>query len=300
MRSIRSWVVEQLLFRQGNNVKFRNAEVLAEFMKEKQIENDTPYVLPKNIERKFNIKKRNYNGMDCYIFNDESRFPNKKILYLHGGAYVIQPLVYHWRFLAKVADLTKATVYVPIYPKAPNSQYQESFDKVLPIYKKILGTTDPKDVVLMGDSAGGGFALALAQLLLTMELPQPEHIILISPWLDITMNNPEAYSLESKDPMLGVYGLIQMGKAYAGDTDPNKYWLSPINGTLSGLGEISLFVGTHEILLPDARRFKENAKLQDVKINYYEYNKMNHDFPLYPIPEAKVAIRKIGGIINDK
>ncbi|MFP3727684.1 alpha/beta hydrolase [Priestia filamentosa] len=298
MRSIRSWVVEQLLFRQGNNIKFRNAEVLAEFMKEKQIENDIPYVLPKNIERKFNITKRNYNGMDCYIFNDENRHLNKKILYLHGGAYVIQPLVYHWRFLAKVAALTKATIYVPIYPKAPNSQYQESFEKVLPLYKEILGTTDSKDVVLMGDSAGGGFALALAQLLLTIKLPQPEHIILISPWLDITMSNPEAYTLESKDPMLGVYGLIQMGKAYAGDIDPNEYWLSPINGPLSGLGEISLFVGTHEILLPDARKFRDNATLQGVIINYYEYAKMNHDFPLYPIPEAKKAIKKIINIIN--
>lgn len=101
------------------------------------------------------------------------------------------------------------------------------------------------------------------------------------------MKNPDASALERKDPMLGIYGLIEMGKAYAGDTNPNDYLLSPINGEINGLGEITLFVGTHEVFLPDARKFRDRLKAGEVKINYFEYPKMNHIFVLYPIPEAK-------------
>jgi acetyl esterase/lipase len=94
----------------------------------------------------------------------------------------------------------------------------------------------------MGDSAGGGFALALAQALLEKELPQPGNIILISPWLDITMTNPEIPAFEEKDPMLAVYGLAEIGKVYAGNTDPGHYMLSPINGPVVGLAPITLFM----------------------------------------------------------
>ena len=300
MRSIQSKIVERLLARQGGKEKFTNEKLLAEFMEEKRAENDKPYVLPENIRKKYGIEKRNFDGMDCYIFNQANKPSEKQILYLHGGAYVNQALVYHWRFLGKIAKETNSTIFVPIYPKAPNHQYQESFDKVLPIYEEILHKSGEKNTVLMGDSSGGGFALALAQLLLEKGLAQPQHIILLSPWLDITMKNQDAYELEKKDPMLGIYGLIQMGKAYAGDTDTNNYLLSPINGRIDGLGEISLFIGTHEILLPDARKFRDNLKSQGVTINFYEYQKMNHNFPLYPIPEAKKATKEIVDIINNR
>lgn len=299
MRSIQSWAAERLLTRLSNKNNFTNHKLYAKFLKEKQIKNEKPYVLPKFIKRKFNIKKQKIDGMDYYIFNQETNTSEKAVIYLHGGGYIEQPSVFHWLFLGKIAKETDAKIFVPIYPKAPNHQYNESFDKVLPIYEWILKTFGKDNITLMGDSAGGGFALALAQLLLEKGLSQPRHIILISPWLDITMKNPDAAVLERKDPMLGIYGLIEMGKAYAGDTDPNYYLLSPINGEIHGLGEITLFVGTHEVFLPDARKFRDRLRAEKVKINYFEYPKMNHIFVLYPIPEAKIATREIVDIINN-
>lgn len=296
MRSIRSWLVEHLLKRLSNKDSFTDEKLYAEFLKTKQIENEKPYVLSTYIQKKFNIEKQHFAGMDCYIFNQEST-SSGSILYLHGGGYIKQPSVYHWNFLGKIAKEANIKIYVPIYPKAPNHQYKESFAKVLPLYEWILNTSAKENIILMGDSAGGGFALALAQLLLEKGLQQPRRIILFSPWLDITMENPDAYALEHKDPMLGIYGLIQMGKAYAGDTDPNHYLLSPINGKITGLGEITLFIGTHEVFLPDARKFRDITVSKGTKINYFEYPKMNHIFVLYPIPEAKKATKKIVEII---
>ncbi|WP_368655119.1 alpha/beta hydrolase fold domain-containing protein [Ornithinibacillus sp. 4-3] len=300
MRSMQSWMIERLLMRFSNKNSFTNKKKYKAFLKKRRIENEKPYKLSKYIQQKFNIKKEIFAEMECYIFNSDLADSKKSILYLHGGGYIKQPSIYHWHFLGKLAKATNAKIYVPIYPKAPNHQYKESFDKVLPIYKWILEISNKKDIILMGDSAGGGFALALAQLLLEKKLLQPRHIILLSPWLDLTLKNPEASKLERKDPMLGIYGLIQMGKAYAGDTDPNHYLLSPINGKLKGLGEITLFVGTHEVFLPDARKLIEMAKPLDVKINYFEYPKMNHIFLLYPTPEAKKATKEIVKIIMQK
>lgn len=299
MRSIQSWMIERLLKRLSNKGSFTKEKQYAKFLKQKQNENEKPYVLPKYIQQKYNIKKQYFKGMECYTYNHEKKSSDKSILYLHGGGYIKQPSIYHWIFIGKIAKETNAKIYVPIYPKAPNYQYTESFDKVLLLYKWILETSNNENIILMGDSAGGGFALALAQLLLEKNVGQPEKIILLSPWLDITMNNPDAHALEKKDPMLGIYGLIQMGKAYAGDTDSNYYMLSPINGELNGLGEITLFVGTHEVLLPDARKFRDIAISNGVKLNYFEYPKMNHIFVLYPIPEAKKATKKIVNIINN-
>lgn len=299
MRSIQSWIVERILKRLSNKNNFTNEKLYAKFLKKRQIENEKPYVLPAYLPGRFDIKKQKFDGMDYYTLHQKNNTSKKSILYLHGGGYIEQPSIYHWNFLRKIAKETNAKIYVPIYPKAPNHQYKESFDKVLPIYEWILETSDKENIILMGDSAGGGFALALAQLLLERGLPQPRHIILLSPWLDITMKNPGAYALEHKDPMLGIYGLIQMGKAYAGDTDPNTYLLSPINGRMNGLGEMTLFVGTHEIFLPDVRRFRDMAAAEGVKINYFEYPKMNHIFVLYPIPEGRKAVKEIADIINN-
>jgi len=299
MRSFQSRIAERILTRLSNKDSFTDPQLFKTFLKEKQKENEKPYALPKYIQTRFNIEKQMFDGMEWYTFNQEENHSGKSILYLHGGGYIKQPSLYHWHFLGKVAKETKANIYVPIYPKAPNHHYKESFEKVLPIYKWMLETTNSDNIILMGDSAGGGFALALAQLLLEKGLPQPRHIILISPWLDITMKNPEAHALEPKDPMLGIYGLIQMGKAYAGDTDRDHYLLSPINGEIHGLGEITMFIGTHEVLLPDAKKFKEMAASQGIHINYFEYPEMNHIFVLYPIPEAREATKEIVDIITN-
>ncbi|MFD2630432.1 alpha/beta hydrolase fold domain-containing protein [Oceanobacillus kapialis] len=300
MRSIRSWAVEQILRRAGGKKTLTDEVRYLEYMKERQVENGKPYVLPEKWKNKFKIERLEMAGMDYYVFNQENEKPDKTILYLHGGGYVDQPLVYHWKFLNIIARQTHATIYVPVYPKAPNHQYQESFDKVLPLYEEILAKSDSSKLILMGDSAGGGFALALAQLLLEKGIPQPKHIILLSPWLDISLENPDIQPLDAVDPTLGIYGLKSMGKAYAGDTNPNHYLVSPLNGEVRGLGKITLFVGTHEIFLPDARKFKQKAEDQGVRINYFEYPKMNHVFPLYPIPEAKKATGEMVYIINSR
>lgn len=298
-RSVQSILAEDYLKITGIKEKYVDAGKCTEFIEKRRIENAKPYKFPGDLKLKSEINMETSNEMEVFFLNRNGETHNKQILYLHGGSYVNQPSKEQWAFIDKVASNTNATVTVPIYPKAPNHQYREAFDKVLPIYRNLIAETDSKNITILGDSAGGGFALALSQLLLEKGLPQPGNIILMSPWLDITMKNPDIPALEEKDPMLGAYGLVQTGKAWAGDSDPNGYLLSPINGEVQGLGKISLFVGTRELFLPDARKFKDMAAARGVMINYFEYPNMNHDFPLYPIPEADKARNQIINIINE-
>lgn len=297
MRSCRSALAERLVRLSGMKKKFVDEKILSDYI-EKKREDTTPYILPNIFKRKYGIKHEDFNGMDCYIYPGAA-YSDKQIIYLHGGAYIDQPLSFHWMFLGKLQKETGARIIVPIYPKAPNYTYKDSFKQVLPLYQEVIQQTDPASVYLMGDSAGGGFSLALAQLLLEKDLPQPRHIILLSPWLDIALDNPEINAtLEKIDPMIGIYGAIELGKLYAGDTDRTYYLLSPIYGEIKGLAEITLFVGTRELILPDARKFRAIAKEQDVEIQYHEYSGMNHVFPVFPIPEAKKARKTIVETIN--
>jgi len=121
---------------------------------------------------------------------------------------------------------------------------------------------------------------------------------LISPWLDITLKNKDIKAIDPQDPILGVKGLRRAGRSYAGKTNPNNYLLSPINGPVGGLGKISILIGTKDILVADTRKFKSITQAKGVEINYFEYEDMLHVWPLFNLPESKIAIEQIKQIIN--
>lgn len=295
-RSLESIIAELIIRISGEKSKYIHEDKINRFIEKRRIINEKTYTIPFYPFYKSLICKDKKYDMDVFYINKKEN--QKQILYLHGGGYINQPFVQHIRFLTILAKQTNTTIILPIYPKAPVHTYNETFEKLLKLYEGLLDSVSSKDIILMGDSAGGGLSLAFAKLLLKHKISQPKEIILISPWLDITMSNPNISLFEKKDPMLAVPGLIKIGKLWAGDLDSSNYLVSPINGEIVGLGNISIFIGTNEILLPDARKFRDIAYSKGIKINYYEYEKMNHVFPIAPIPEAKKAIKQIEKIIN--
>ncbi len=297
-RSMQSKLIEMILRLSKVNQSFQRTKVDAYLDRCRQI-TIHPYVFPERMRLGVDVDQVMIDDMQVYFLGGRARNGQRHIFYLHGGAYVNQPTILHWMFLSRFLKRLNASAVLPIYPKAPGHQYEEAFSKVLRLYEDTISQIEAGNVIIMGDSSGGGFALALAQLLKEKGLPQPGHIVMMSPWLDISMENPEIRQYESMDPILGVDGLIKIGMTWAGSQDPHSYLLSPINGELKGLGAISLIVGTHEIFLPDARKLREIAVKQGVKINYFEHDKMNHVFPLFPIPEAKLAQHQIIDIIEN-
>ena len=293
---------------------FKNEAELAAFLEERRAKNAQPYIRLKSIRLDACVQETVFEGMQVFVLSpphqpqaaQKAAMPKtekphpfeKRIFYLHGGSYFYNPDPAHWRMLDKLIRKTGASVVLPVYPKAPNYSCRESFEKVFAYYKAALAETSPENLVLMGDSSGGGFALAFAQLLKNRGLPVPENTILISPWLDISMKNPEIPALEPNDPMLSAQRLRTLGMIWAAGEASDSFIASPIHVRPEELKHITLFTGTHEILYPDARKFAAMARKRQADITYYEYDKMNHVFPLYPIPEARDAIAKISGIIN--
>lgn len=294
--SVQSRIIEKGMALVRHHKTHEAEEAILEEMELKE-EN---YEIPSFIQDKYGITKTSYADMPVYYLVTKNKLPHKHVLYLHGGAYIHQPNLFHWRFVHQLTEEMPLSVTIPIYPKVPYYTYAQSYAKVLLLYRKMVSEVGAENIILMGDSAGGGFALGLAQCLLEKDLPQPAQIILMSPWLDITLSHPEIKKYEDLDPMLSAAALRVDGKYYAGDMDPNYYMLSPINGEFKGLAPLTLFVGTHEIFLPDARKLKEKLEGLNIAFHYFEYPYMNHIFTTYPIPEAKAAILQITKIIQEK
>ncbi len=212
---------------------------------------------------------------------------DKFIIYLHGGSYMYNFLPPHWMFIGSLVDHLKATVIAPDYPLAPEYHAQDVFEMLLSIYTELIKKAGAENVTIMGDSAGGGMTLALAQLLAEKDIEQPEQLILLSPCVDVTLTNPEIQQVDKDDPMLNVEAILEAGKAYAGTLDRTHYLVSPIYGELKGLAPISVYVGTHDIMVADCRKLNGMAQTQGIPLTYHEYEGLLHVGMLYPTPEAE-------------
>lgn len=283
----------QSLFRQGSEKKSPEAR-----SSKKTNSYDSPEP-PSIISKNCRVGQFQINGRSVFTLIPKNKnFTGKHVLYLHGGSYMNGFNKLHWNFLAELVKRANCTIAAPDYPLAPVHNFIDSFEMVEVLYQQLLESINSNDLILMGDSAGGGFALALAQKLRNEQKVQPEQIILLSPWLDITLGNPAIAKIEKLDPYLKKEDLQEAGKIYAGDTSPDDYRLSPINGSLNDLGKISIFAGSNEILVADARKLKSKAESEGIPISYFEYENMFHAWMFLNLPESNRAKQEIIDLIQ--
>ena len=255
---------------------------------------------PKEINTVCHVEKRQMHGRNVFVLTPKkAKKSDVEVLYLHGGAYIQNFVKQHWKFLAFLVEHTHCTIIAPDYPLAPKYTYLEAFEMVVPLYKEII-VRSGGNTILMGDSAGGGFALALAQKVKYEHLSPPEKIILLSPWLGITLSNAEIKKISPLGPLLGVVGLRKAGQCYAGNSDPENFMLSPINGPIEGLGIISIFIGSRDIFVADARKLNVLAREKGVTVNYREYPDMVHVWMLLNFQESKAARQEIVSLITQR
>ena len=247
----------------------------------------------KRLHRKHRISKQEINGHLVWTIAPKENAGEKHIIYLHGGAYVNSFAPQHWTFISKLVQTLNCTVIAPNYPHAPEHNVHDVFALLLPLYNELATREGSANVTIMGDSSGGGISLALAQRLREDGQTQPGHVILLSPWLDATLSNPEIVEFDRIDPFLGVEGLKYGGEVYARDVDPKSYLVSPVYGSLKDLAPVTLFIGTRDILYPDCRKLRDKAVAEGVRLDYREYAEMVHNWMLGPMPEAKQAIKEI-------
>ena len=232
---------------------------------------------PEEVQIDCNLETEEFIGRKVFIITPKNEQKSEKvILYLHGGSYVAETSSNHWKFIEKLVKDTNATIILPDYPLTPKYTYKDVFTMITPLYKEIIEEVSTNNLILMGDSAGGGMSLALLERLSEENVEMPYKTILISPWLDVRLENPEIDNVQKYDKDLNKESLKIAGIAYAGKDGIDSYLVNPIDGDLSKLKNITIFTGTYDILNPDVHVLDEKAKEVNVSLEIKEYEGAGH------------------------
>ena len=218
------------------------------------------------------------------------------VLYIHGGAYVNNFAPPHWSAMAEWAETTGCGMVIPNYPLLFRYTVKDAFPLMMQLYRQLQERFPAKRIVIMGDSAGGGFSLALAQeILKTDSLDLPGRLILISPWVDVTGGDD---ALQEYDTFLSNEVLRHVGADWAGELNPRDPIVSPLYGDMQGLPPADLFTGTWEVFYTDIVKTYDKMKAAGIDVSLHVKEKMGHVYPLWPCPEGKEARKEIAEMIS--
>jgi len=214
-----------------------------------------------------------------YTVAPRDREPVGSVVYVHGGGWVNQIAVQHWRLVAQIAAESGTTVIVPIYPLVPFGTAAMAHDGVVSLAERSI--TRYGATILAGDSAGGQIALSAAQTLRDAGVAVARSI-LISPALDLTWANPRIPQVQPSDPWLATPGGRVLAEFWRGGRELTDPVVSPLFGSMAGLAPVTLFTGTRDVLNPDAHLLVDAAIDAGVEIDLHEAHGHVHVYPLLP------------------
>ena len=250
------------------------------------------------------VKRDNFSGIPGAIFTPSKNVNTKSIIvYLHGGGYCFgSSLTTHKVGLTRLAKQTRLVCYSVDYRLAPEHQYPAALDDALIAWNHIVSQNPNCNIILAGDSAGGGLSLALMMYLRDNNKRLPDGLVLFSPWTDLTCSG-ESYQTKAKyDPMFTTNMPKDSAKNYVPEgvkkTDP---YISPLYGSFTNLPRTLILVGENEILLDDSRLFAQKANESGVDIEIDIWPNMFHDWWLFGsfIPETIQVLDKAANWIDN-
>lgn len=289
MPSLASRLMPAVMTLRGSKRVFSSADAMRKKLARQAAGRPPKSTPPARLSKTVDIRELTIAGWTVYEISPKGQTPSRRALYLHGGCYVFEIALQHWLFVARLAVETNTRFLVPIYPLAPAETAETIVPKATDLAAGLIHEVGAQNTSLLGDSAGGGMALAVAMQLRDRGIAAPHSTVLISPWLDITGTDPQLAVIAPHDPWLAVPGSHFAGGVYRGalpETDP---LVSPLYGDLNGLGSLTMFSGTRDILNADATKFRSPARAAGLAVDYHEVPGMIHVFPILPIPEGTAA-----------
>ena len=282
----------------GSRKKLADPIVFDNHLLDQAVSNEQHVSEPDLITFKTSVENVDISGTETFLLNRRDR-NDRAVIYLHGGHFMRQPNIYQWKFADTLARRTRAEVFMPMYPLAPAHNHVDALESVEAVYRWVVDEYGARNITLLGDGAGGGLAASFAQRLESIGFEQPSHLILISPWVDITLGNPLVDEYESNDPLLAAYGMRKVGSLWARGVDPHDPIVSPVNGEVRSLRNVMVFAGTRELLYPDAKLFYDRVAAAGIHAEFHEGRGLNHNYPLYPTPEASKACDAIVSAVTE-
>jgi epsilon-lactone hydrolase len=223
------------------------------------------------------------------------------IVYLHGGAYVAMSVRSHRRLVTHLAAATGCRVISVDYRLAPEHPYPAALEDAIAVYTSASKDRPDEEIVLAGDSAGGGLALATALALRDLDVATPVALILIAPWIDLTCSGASMQTCARTERVLYPAGLAADARRYAGSGELASPLVSPLFADLDGSPPLMIQVGAHEILLDDSVRLADRAEKAGVPVNLQVWQRLWHDWHLYAglLAEADAAIGAIADFVSE-
>jgi acetyl esterase/lipase len=228
---------------------------------------------------------------------------DRTILYLHGGAYTAGSPRSHRPLVARIAGAAGAAAIAPDYRLGPEHPFPAAVEDAVAAYRGLVDEgVEPARLIVAGDSAGGGLALALALALKAEGLPQPAGVFVISPWADLTQSGASYASKADADPMISKAGLDQNARAYLGGRDARDPLASPVFGDFEGVAPVLIQTGSEETLLSDSIAMADVLGQARVEVRLEVWPEMIHVFHAWGavLQAARRAIGLAGAWMDDR
>lgn len=241
------------------------------------------------------VEQDHINGLKAEWIIPEGADPSKIIMYIHGGGYVSGSCNDHRAFVAKFAKSCGYTNLQFEYRLAPEYPFPAAVDDSVGVYRYLISNGyTPEDIIMVGESAGGGLTLATLLALKDKNINMPAAAVAISPWTDLTCSG-DSYKTSNKKSLAPTNSWFVFSKHYHGNNDPANPLISPLFGNLEGLPPIHINSGTDDELYSDGEQFYRKALAGGVEISFTAGKGMVHCYPLFSpaFKEAKEAMDEI-------
>jgi acetyl esterase/lipase len=242
------------------------------------------------------VERVDLDGLPAAWIRPDGADDAKVIIHLHGGGYVTGFVDSHLMMCVPMAKVLKRNMLLPEYRLAPAHPFPAALEDSLKAYRWLLAQgVDAHDIVLSGDSAGGGLALATALALRDAGEPLPSSVICISPWADLTNSGQTHITNAKAESVLRTDVLNEWARCYTDESNLTNPLVSPVFAALRGLPPMLIQVGRDEILLDDSMTLAKKAKADGVDVTLRIWDDMWHAWPVLGelIPESGMAFEEM-------
>lgn len=249
------------------------------------------------------VEVDNINGLHSEWLTPKDHMDGKLLLYLHGGGYVVGGCDMHRQMVSHIARAGRIRALLPEYRLAPEHRFPAAIDDAVSSYRSLLDMgIKAEDIIIGGDSAGGGLTVAALLTLRDAGDPLPAAAVLLSPFLDATGSGKSMQTRADRDPLFYPEGLPILLDYYCDPHQRGFPQISPVLADVEGLPPMLIQVGDDEILLSDSERFADECVAAGIDVELQIWPEMWHVFQVFvgKMPESRKAIKQMGAYIQSR